>query len=71
MATSQPASASGHRKAIDCRKFPSAKQCSLMISGTEDEVLDMAVLHATTAHQHENTPELREQLRSMLSDTEN
>lgn|GEM_PF-632571 len=59
-----------HRKAIDCREFPSEIHCSLMISGTEDEVLDMAVLHASTAHRHENTPQLREQLRSMLKDVD-
>jgi hypothetical protein len=56
------------RKVIDCRNFPSDKNCSLAISGTEDEVLDLAVLHASTVHGHENTPELREQIRSMLSD---
>jgi hypothetical protein len=56
------------RKVIDCRNFPSAKNCSLAISGTEDEVLDLAVLHASTVHGHENTAELREQLRSMLTD---
>jgi hypothetical protein len=56
------------RKVIDCRNFPSDKNCSLAISGTEDEVLDLAVLHASTVHGHENTPELREQIRSMLTD---
>lgn len=60
----------GRRKAIDCRRFPSEKNCTLMISGTEDEVLDLAVLHATTAHGHEDTPGLREQLRTMLTDEE-
>lgn len=58
------------RKAIDCRRFPSEKNCTLMISGTEDEVLDLAVLHATTAHEHEDSPGLREQLRTMLTDEE-
>lgn len=56
------------RKSIDCRQYPSAIHCSLKISGTEEEVLDLAMLHATTAHQHPDTPELREQLRSMLID---
>ena len=31
------------RKSIDCRDYPSDKNCSLKISGTEDEVLDAAV----------------------------
>ena len=56
------------RKVIDCRNFPTDKNCSLAISGTEEEVLDLAVLHASTVHGHENTTELREQIRSMLSD---
>jgi predicted small metal-binding protein len=56
------------RKVIDCRDFPSEKNCTLAISGTEDEVLDTAVHHAATVHGHKNTPELREQLRSMLKD---
>ena len=31
------------RKSIDCRDYPSDKNCSLKISGTEEEVLDAAV----------------------------
>jgi hypothetical protein len=31
------------RKSIDCRDYPSEKNCSLRISGTEEEVLDAAV----------------------------
>jgi hypothetical protein len=58
----------GSRKVIDCRNFPSDKNCTLAISGTEEEVLDLAVLHASTVHGHQNTPELREQIRSMLKD---
>ena len=58
----------GKRKVIDCRNFPSANNCTLAISGTEEEVLDLAVLHAATVHGHQNTPELREQIRSMLKD---
>jgi hypothetical protein len=62
---------SSTRKVIDCRLFPSSeKNCTLAISGTEDEVLDLAVLHAVTAHGHMNTPELRGQLRSMLKEEE-
>jgi len=59
---------SGTRKVIDCRRFPSEKPCSIAISGTEDEVVELGVLHATTVHGHHDTPELREQLRSMLQD---
>lgn len=54
------------RKSIDCRDYPSEKNCSLKISGTEEEVLDAAVQHAVSAHGHEQTPQLREQIKSML-----
>ena len=57
------------RKSIDCRDYPSEKNCSLRISGTEEEVLDAAVQHAASAHGHDETPELRSQLRSMLKDS--
>jgi predicted small metal-binding protein len=56
------------RKSIDCRNHPSEKKCTLKISGTEEEVLDSAVQHAVSAHGHENSPELRQQLKSMLQD---
>ena len=58
----------GPRKIIDCRDFPSEKNCTLAISGTEEEVLDLAVHHTVTFHGHQQTAELREQIRSMLKD---
>jgi predicted small metal-binding protein len=58
----------GPRKSIDCRNYPSDKNCSLKLSGTENEVLDAAVQHAVSAHGHQNSPELRGQLKSMLKD---
>jgi predicted small metal-binding protein len=57
-----------NRKSIDCRDHPSEKNCSLKLSGSEEEVLDAAVQHAVSAHGHEDNPELREQIRSMLKD---
>jgi predicted small metal-binding protein len=56
------------RKSIDCRDYPSEKNCSLKISGTEKELLDAAVQHAVSAHGHENSPELRDQIKLMLKD---
>lgn len=56
------------RKSIDCRDYPSEENCSLKISGTEAEVLDAAVQHAVSAHGHESSAELREEIRSMLKD---
>ena len=56
------------RKVADCRKFPSEKNCSLTITGTEDEVMEVALWHATTAHGHKDTPEFRNQLKGFLVD---
>ena len=56
------------RKYIDCRNYPSDRNCTVRISGTEDEILEIAVQHAVGSHGHENSPELREQLRSLLHD---
>ena len=58
----------GTRKVIDCRRFPAEKPCSITIAGTEDEVLELAVLHASAVHGHNDTPEFRQQLRSMIQD---
>ena len=58
------------RKSIDCRDYPSEKNCSLKISGTEEEVLDAAVNHAITRHGHTDNPELREQIRGLLKPAE-
>ena len=57
-----------NRKSIDCRDYPSEKDCSLKISGNEGEVLDAAVQHAVSAHGHANSAEPREQIKSMLKD---
>ncbi len=54
------------RVMADCRRFPSDNHCSLTIIGTEDEVIGAAAQHAIDAHGHEDTPELREQVRGML-----
>ena len=56
------------RKVADCRKFPSEKNCSLCISGSEEEVVPIAVHHAVESHGHADTPELHEQIKGMLTD---
>ena len=58
------------RKSIDCRDYPSESGCTLRLEGSEEEVLDAAVSHAVTAHGHTDNPELREQLRSLLKNSE-
>lgn len=57
------------RKMIDCREFPSESNCTVAITAdSEDEILDVAVPHAVAKHGHEDTPELREQIRSMIKE---
>jgi predicted small metal-binding protein len=58
------------RKMIDCRQMPSEIGCTLTIAGEEEEVLDAAAAHAVDKHGHQNTPELRDQLRGGLVDAE-
>jgi len=54
------------RVMADCRRFPSESDCSLTIIGEEDEVVRAAAEHAASVHQHEDSPELRQQIREML-----
>ena len=56
------------RKYVDCRDMPSESNCSLYISGTEDEVVAAASQHAISVHGHEDTPELRDEIRDLLQD---
>lgn len=56
------------RKIADCRKYPNEMNCTLTISGEEEEVVRAATEHAVSVHGHEDTPELREQVRAMLED---
>lgn len=56
------------RKVADCREFPSESNCSLTISGEEDEVLRAAAEHAVSVHGHTDGPQLRAELKSLLKD---
>jgi predicted small metal-binding protein len=56
------------RKMIDCGKVPNEINCTLTMAGNEAEVLDAAVAHAVAKHGHQDTPELREMIRSGLED---
>ncbi len=52
------------RKYIDCREFPSESGCTIAISAdSEDEVVEAAAQHAVKVHGHQDSPELRVQLR--------
>jgi predicted small metal-binding protein len=59
---------SAPRKIADCRLYPSEINCSLTISGSEEEVVKAATEHAVSAHGHVDSVELREQIRSLLKD---
>jgi predicted small metal-binding protein len=54
------------RKVLDCRDQPSDSNCTLMISGEEDEVVRAGAEHAASVHGHQDTPELRDALRAGL-----
>ena len=55
------------RKYIDCREFPSETNCTVALSAdNEDELLNAAVQHAVSVHKHDDSPELRQQLRSLF-----
>jgi predicted small metal-binding protein len=46
--------------------MPSETQCTLTISGNEEEVVRAASEHAISVHGHTDTPDLRDQIRSTL-----
>jgi hypothetical protein len=58
------------RKIADCRRWPSESNCSLTIIGDEEEVIRAAAEHAASVHDHEDTPELRQQIREFLEPEE-
>jgi hypothetical protein len=58
------------RKMADCRRFPSESNCSLTIIGEEDEVIQAAAEHAASVHGHEDTQEMRQQIRELLEPEE-
>ena len=57
------------RKYIDCREFPSESNCTVAISAdSEGELLDAAAQHAVQVHGHQDSPELRAQLREAVKE---
>ena len=58
------------RMIADCRRFESDSNCSLTIIGEEEEVVGAAAAHAADVHGHQDTPELRAQVRQMLEPEE-
>ena len=57
------------RKYIDCRDYPSDTNCTVALSAdSEDELLEAAVQHSVQVHQHQDTPELRSQLKTLFKE---
>jgi predicted small metal-binding protein len=54
------------RKTFDCREWPG--ECTLAISGEEEEVIEAQLLHVVEAHGQHESPQLREQIRASLKD---
>ena len=55
------------RMYVDCREFPSEKGCTVAISAdSEDELVEAAVQHAVAVHGHQDSAELRQQLKALL-----
>lgn len=55
------------RMYVDCREFPSEKGCTVAISAdSEAELLEAAVQHAVAVHGHQDSAELRQQLKALL-----
>lgn len=54
------------RLVFDCRELPG--ECSLTITGSEEEVLEAQALHAVAAHEQQDGPELREFIRAYLKE---
>lgn len=57
------------RKYIDCREFPSESHCTVALCADGDEeLLEAAVQHAVAVHQHQDSPELRAQIRQLFKE---
>lgn len=53
------------RVKVDCRKYPSGKGCTVAITGSVDEVVELGWLHAKMHHDHKDEEEkgLKEWIR--------
>jgi len=56
------------RMYVDCREMPSESGCDLTMAGSEEHVVEAAAIHAVTAHGHDDTVELRQQIRQTMKD---
>jgi Protein of unknown function (DUF1059) len=59
--------------AANCGKFPSEKNCQLVLmapASQRDDLVDAATAHAVSSHGHSDTPELRAELGKFLDQVE-
>ncbi|MGZ8291107.1 MAG: DUF1059 domain-containing protein [Telluria sp.] len=55
------------RKYVDCREVPSESNCTISIAAdSETELMEAAIQHAVAVHGHQDTPELRAGIRSVM-----
>jgi hypothetical protein len=60
---------SGEWLAANCGKYPSDRNCKLVLmapQGQKGDLVDAAVAHAVKDHGHQDTPELRKELEGIL-----
>jgi predicted small metal-binding protein len=48
--------------------MPSEHNCDLAMAGSEEHLVEAAVTHAVTAHGHQDTPELRQEIAQSLKE---
>ena len=53
---------------VDCREMPSETNCDLTMAGSEEHLVEAAAMHAVLAHKHEDTPQLREEIRGAMKE---
>jgi len=54
---------------IDCRDYPSEKNCTVALSADNaEELLDAAMQHGTKVHGYEDTPGFREEMKNMFKE---
>lgn len=57
------------RKYIDCREFPSESHCTVaIVADSDEELLEAAVQHAVAVHKHEDSPDLRQQIKHLFKE---
>jgi len=55
------------RQYVDCREFPSEKNCTVALSAdSERELIEAAAQHAVAVHGHTDSPELRKELAKLI-----